>query len=217
MHIRVPAQSEIKEILLFEEERRVSINANIDRFIEFMSTNPSPEDCTLGGYYDVPCIGSEFLGTLMKEWGEWIPLIGPPHDDLDVMGDPRWHIHIDTRFIGFPSHYSLKDKEHSIQYIIVLTHPLNDSIYPIAMNNLRDKSLLKVRRMECIRSNPLKYPGAPWRGKLEEAYANHTVLKGRCPHRGILVKCGRLLQEGVYQCPGHGLIWEDDGKMIVSH
>lgn len=176
-----------------------------------MFANPSLEDCTFGGYYDVPCIGSEFLNPIMKEWGEWVPLIGSPHDDLDVMGDPRWHIHIDTRFIKFPPHYSLKDKENSIQYIIVLTHPINDVIYPKLMNNLRNRSLLRVRKMKCIRSNPLKYPDAPWGNKLRDVYAEHKVLEGRCPHRGFSVKCGRLVRDGVYQCPGHGLMWDIKG------
>ena len=182
--------------------------SHMDRFIEFMAANPSPIDCVVGKFYQVPCISHEKLKGCRKAWKEWIPLIGPPHQDKEIIGFEPWHMHVDSRF------QTLSD----LAMYLALAQVINlTSMYELHVGHaedIRETARLEMRRMKCRRSDPPMFPDVPFRKPLESAYAGCRVVNGLCPHRGIAIACGRRMDDaGARQCPGHGLAWNADGTM----
>ena len=182
-----------------------AIPPELDRFTAFMAENPSPENCTAGKYYKVPCINHRSLVNASSRWGEWVPLVGPVHEDKEHINFSPWHIHVDTRFL------TLKDE---YEYEIALGRPVSVAHSVFELDNIAQGATLQVRRMRCRRPEPAQWIDAWFIESLEAAYAGCRVSDGRCPHRGIPLACGRSLAPGIRQCPGHGLAWGDDGQMV---
>ena len=180
-----------------------AIPANMQRFAKFMAANPSPVNCVVGRYYNLPCINLSVKTSYHSFWGKWVPLIGPPHQDNEIVNFPYWHIHTDTRFL------TLDDSPpalHAAGAPVCFGGPYHEFF-----QNIINNSNLQVKRLQCRRAEPLAFPSAPWRGDLQNAYADSRAVDGICPHRGIPIACGHQLAPGLRQCPGHGLVWSEDG------
>lgn len=50
--------------------------------------------------------------------------------------------------------------------------------------------------------------------QLTDAYADASAACGVCPHRQIPLSAGRDMGNGVRQCPGHGLCWDREGRLV---
>ena len=183
-----------------------TIPYNMQRFADFMAANPSPVDCVAGRYYDLPCINFWRTASLHSFWGDWVPLIGPPHQDKEIVNFPYWHIHTDTRFLTLDDSY-LSSLAAGAPVCFGGPSPYLDKVY----EDIIKSSTLQVKRLQCRRAEPLPFPSAPWRGELQKAYADSRAVDGICPHRGIAVACGHQLAPGLKQCPGPGLVWSEDG------
>jgi len=177
------------------------------RFADFLAANPSPTEVVAGKSYAVPC-------ALMPPNCTWqglkrVPLLGTVHEDRDVIGFRAWHIHVDTRFL----------KDHRYCNYLLLARPLSltanwphdlDSLDPLA------DAELAVRRCLARRSEPPEWPPgvARWKSVLEDLYADASAACGVCPHRQIPLTAGRQMGDGVRQCPGHGLCWDREGRLV---
>jgi hypothetical protein len=188
--------------------------ANLQRFADFMAAHSSPEGCIAGRRYMVPCISHSKLSCKLFGWGNWIPLIGPLHEDQEHIGFRPWHIHVDTRFITLNSKDCCSESR-------ALAHPVSfsdggtwngaqDDLYLDIASN----AVLDLRWLQCRRPVPPVFPQARWAKGLQKAHAGCRIVDGLCPHRGIPIACGRHVAPGVRQCPGHGLAWDDDGRQV---
>ena len=186
----------------------------MQRFVDFMAANPSPIDCIVDEYYDLPCINYDGIKHHNPCWGDWVPLIGLLKQDKEHINFPWWHIHVDTRFLVLPFqdvHDWLRIKALLTPVCLSGPDPKHQSTYENIINN----AVLQVRPLQCKRAEPAQFPGnATWRKALQQAYADSRVVNGICPHRGYPIACGRKLAPGIRQCPGHGLVWSDDGYQV---
>ncbi len=177
----------------------------LQRFADFLAANPSPTEVVTGKYYKVPCAitpaGHKWVG--LKR----LPLLGTVHEDRSVTGFWAWHIHIDSRFL--PDSFG---EGHGL-----LTRPLSlTSNFPFEgemLDPLAD-AVLDVLRCRAFRAEPPKWQRASWLPALEDLYADASAACGVCPHRQIPLTAGRQMGDGVRQCPGHGLCWDRDGRLV---
>jgi hypothetical protein len=179
----------------------------LQRFADFLAANPSPTEVVAGKYYMVPC-------AIMPPGRTWeglkrVPLLGTVHEDRDVIKFKAWHIHVDTRFL--PGHLG--------ENYMLLARPLSltsDWFFEDEILDLSAKAELNVRRFRAVRSEPPELPPgiAPWRPALEDLYADASAACGVCPHRQIPLTAGRQMGDGVRQCPGHGLCWDREGRLV---
>lgn len=163
----------------------------------YLQANPSPVEVEVGRFYQVPCIRHYYGGK------NWIPVIGPVHDDNDVIGFPLRHLHRDTRFD--PS--------------ILLT--TNGSLTRLSNVMRVDDEWLKyseveftVERRKCLRIADRWIP-VRFTKPLEEQHRRCRIgADGLCPHRGIPVALGHRLPDGSMICAGHGLRWSANGELL---
>ena len=186
----------------------------LERFAAFMSDNDSPLECVPGKQYRVPCISHKILRRKDRGWGMWVPLIGPVHEDRDVIGFEPWHIHVDSRFLTMPKEMEPSHYGSVLAAVVCLTARF---LYPFTdIDELRRDAKLQMRSLVCRRAHAPRFPAAhaSWFEELENKHLNCQVVNGRCPHRGIHIQCGHkeLNGEG-YHCPGHGLRWGADGRL----
>lgn len=183
------------------------IPAEFQRFVDFLSQNPSPSNVVPRGTYQVPC--ASLPG---ERWGglEYVPLLGTLHEDAEIIGFPAWHIHVDTRFIP--------EKESWIANFYGIDTP-----FPVAYSDgaprIGATATLSVLPLVAQRAQPMEFPlnVAGWQILLEERYKDCRVSGGLCPHRQIPLLAGRDVGNGVRQCPGHGLCWDSSGKIHRRH
>jgi hypothetical protein len=190
----------------------MNIPTNLQRFADFMATHPSPEGCVAGRFYRVPCISHPKLKGERSTWKDWIPLIGPLHEDQEHVGFKPWHIHVDTRFLTLPP-------EGFYEESLALGSPVcfsghGDGLWDGYFLGIINNATLELRRMQCRRPVPPRFPEVPWTNALQQAHANCRIVDGLCPHRRIPIACGRHVGPGVRQCPGHGLAWDEDGRQV---
>jgi hypothetical protein len=151
----------------------------------------------LGKFYDVPAVRvntwNGFVG--------WMPVIGPKHEDGEIVGFPWSHFHVDWRFAPahtFRSATSGRRRDPSFAYGCVIQCP----------NSYGHKVIEEgptLKRMKYKRELP-EYPvhKAKWMAELEKEFACAKLIAGKCPHRGVPVDA--MIRDGdVLTCPGHGL------------
>jgi hypothetical protein len=161
----------------------------------------------VGKFYLVPCVRAD---------GVWTPVIGPRHEDKELIGFDEQHFHKDIRFmsdsqieLGFDWAVSRTDR------FITCT----PEQYEMASVLVRIDHEPRLMPQKCRRRMP-DFPlhitdnGRPaWQAKLEDAYAGAKFC-GRCPHRGIPLS-GLPVKDGKAICPGHGLQFEvATGKLV---
>jgi hypothetical protein len=149
-------------------------------------------------------------------WGQWVPLIGTLHQDIEHIGFNPWHIHVDTRFltikISLNNYYS---ESSALGRVLTLSgHSAHQGFHDQKYLDLASNATLELRRMQCRRPVPPVFPQTRWAGELQKAHSGCRIIDGLCPHRGIPIACGRHVAPGVRQCPGHGLAWDEGGRQV---
>lgn len=143
---------------------------------------------TIGKYYAVPCIKN-------PPWpsaGRWLPIIGPLHEDAEIVKFEYLHWHIDWRFVSgrFLSSTDSVSRRSVLARVLVL-----DVFHEVI-----------IRKMKCKRAMP-EFPNASWLVELEPLFARCRLSRDLvCPHRGIPL-AGCPVKDGLVVCPGHGLRW----------
>lgn len=155
----------------------------------------------VGRYYTVPTV----QGVVYYTMADW-PVIGPKHEDKELIGFLPSHFHIDWRFVS-EAMLNMVKRHHSAPLAITLCtdHRINILGLPAIAH----------RRLKCKRAMPA-FPVEPkWLRKLEDAY-EHCVLKTPvCPHRGLPLDTLAPDADGHVSCPGHALRWNfDTGRMV---
>ena len=180
-----------------------------------------------GRKYPRPCVRT--VWSRMRKPG-WVPIIGPVHDDAEIIGFEPKHWHVDFRFL--PRNMRRKTPGgrgiHEVFFMPVSSvWPEGDSrgdsggegkgtMRPgmgIRVDDLPDprypvESYLRILN----RTFHEHYPGYPdelrWMKRLEEAHRDSELLPGPvCPHR--LAPLGGIEEDedSCVTCPMHGLRW----------
>jgi hypothetical protein len=188
------------------------------RFAEFLAANPSPAEVVEGRLYWLPCAtlkGERWRHGTCKH----VPLLGTVHEDGNIIGFQPWHIHVDTRFLTITHSLFFDTRIRDDQRILSAPLCLGESIpfdgdtdYLIPSRWI--KSVLGLRKLMARRSEPAEWPERHFQRELEDAYADTSAACGICPHKQIPLSAGRDMGNGVRQCPGHGLCWDREGRMV---
>lgn len=172
-------------------------------------------ELVIGRLYLVPTA----YGPLGSRWDDY-PVLGPKHEDKEIIGFKWDHYHYDFRFFN----------GRQWDYIVKLTTRTNGKSYPHAwvMSERLDINPPVIpgeviyRRRKYRRAMPeFTTEGLEmksWRGwlpALEAAYTNATLKPGLiCPHRGSSLRGLPVDEEGCVVCPLHGLRWHiESGKL----
>lgn len=170
-------------------------------------------ELVIGRFYSVPTV----YGPLGGQVGRW-PVLGPLHDDRDVIGFEWEHYHYDWRFfsptawdyvIRWATNSSGEFKPHGL---VMSDRP--DIPCPIRVGPVI------YRRRKCYRlmpEFPREFAAKGWLKRLEAAYANQTLKPGLiCPHRGASLR-GLPVVDGCITCPLHGLRWDvATGRLVAE-
>jgi hypothetical protein len=150
------------------------------------------EPLVVGQFYLVPTVRAPWFGKV----ADW-PVIGPEHDDREILGFRHRHYHVDARFLPAKSKRVLSTLGHPLHAKRHGDLPLGPLPRPI------------WRRRKCIRATVGGFH--PWHttlDKLRAHYAGQQCLKGKggwiCPHQKAAL--GSIVPvNGVIICPLHGL------------
>jgi hypothetical protein len=151
----------------------------------------------LGKYYRVPAV-------LVNEWRGfegWIPVMGPMHEDAEIVNFPWQHFHVDWRFVRADIWNTWKDWRV----------PGGHFGTPVQCPDTRGAKVIdrgpELRLMKYKRDpGPFPDRGTSWVHLLRKKFACAKLINGTCPHRGIPVSAMR--RDGdILTCPGHGLRW----------
>lgn len=152
----------------------------------------------VGRFYRVPAVRVNRWNTFVG----WLPVLGPEHEDREIIGFPYQHFHIDWRFApvaawNWASSLRL-GKSGVFSWIIHCPDSRGDKVIEEGPT---------LRRMKCKRELP-PYPveAAKWLPELSRRFACTRLINGKCPHRGIPVE-SMILDGDVLTCPAHGLRW----------
>ncbi len=156
-----------------------------------MKYPPVPTDAPaeIGKKYLVPCIRYGY-GSFGRGW---VPILGPEHDDYEIIGIKGKHYHVDTRFLTASQ---LRENDWRAPTVVCKTDD-------------HDAYKLAVKPRVCIR-NAIDFPAIyqdRWPKELKEAFKDHKLKDCFvCPHKGFHLKPVED-SEGFAICPGHGLVW----------
>jgi Rieske [2Fe-2S] domain len=172
----------------------------------------------VGKFYMVPCI---YVATPQKpsSWriDNFIPIIGPKHEDGEALNFPHQHYHIDWRFVPQAMFENCSDyigKPHG--HVVSNTH---------GNHVVEGEPVLKLRK--CRREMP-DFPAAPigrssgttrsWAGlEVVQTFVCNKLKPGNiCPHRGIDLT-PFVKPDGTVICPGHGLRWDTNTGDLLPH
>lgn len=171
--------------------------------VEHMKIPDSRAQRTVGRFYMVEAVR-------VIDWhgfhGIWLPIIGPKHEDADVIGFDAVHWHVDWRFASQRVVDRILSIPTSRGTSSVYAWPVSD---PDGWNRKAIDQGPELRRMKCKR----EWPAMPWEKlnrawlpKLAAKYACARLKNGKCPHRGIPVS--EMKREGdILICPAHALKW----------
>lgn len=184
-------------------------------------------DVVPGRHYMVPCVP-------IQGWREnpplhrqrfnqhqiWVPVLLPGHADPEI-GAPRYHWHVDYRFMT----------------IALINHVFRG---PLRLNNIKvvgdpeQKLTPRLRRLRCVRTFGLIHQHNQIEGSIGsidlhdfEAHWAEARVDLRdgcryCPHKGTCLEgaapvvrkvsspsgTAEEIVPGVVECPGHGLAWD---------
>lgn len=161
---------------------------------------------TVGRRYLVPCV--------KNKRGQWMPVLGSKHHDIEYIGISDIHYHYDFRFVkeGFI-------KERFERY--TFNRHLVCTSEEFAMGDiLKNTDEPTERALICLR----RMPNFPWSvsGKpisfiepMERAFKDVKLNCARCPHRGGPLSADNADEYGNVICPLHGLQWNlQTGKLV---
>ena len=184
----------------------------------------------LGRFYGRPHVRS---GWAVGNKPRWWPVLGPQHEDGEIIGFPFEHFHVDARFMdgrtrrGLDAAVARTGAPHRVYSTPISAvspegtdwkrqvqcWPASDSI---SLSDLAaapeaiDRSLwFRVLRVK-FKAHPPSYPVSriPWLVQLERAHVGERLGPTRkCPHRGADLTGIEPDALGVIRCPLHGLGW----------
>jgi hypothetical protein len=171
---------------------------NLKHLEAFLAANPSPTQVEVGRFYRVPCA--------RHNRGSWLPLIGPIHEDREIIGFKPVHVHVDSRFVGDTPLYPTD--------MLKLGKPLSLTSYwsdvDAVLPGLQFQAMRRMCRRQALCWQPVKFTR-----ELEAVYQGCRIgPDGICPHRGIPLAVGARLQDGSTVCVGHGLRWSAEGELL---
>lgn len=166
----------------------------------------------VGKFYRVPCVKTR-LGHVWDSvfCGEWVPVIGPRHTDEGAVNFPYEHWHVDWRFAS--STVLRRARLNHLYSRVLICFPVHDRTedrsHPFFEGEVVE------RRRKCKREFPA-YPHskAQWLPRLQREFADVKMEGMVCPHRGLPLH-GCTTEDGVVQCPGHGLRWSIETGALV--
>jgi hypothetical protein len=163
-----------------------------------------------------PIVGKRYLVPCVFNQGEWWPVYGPPHEDAEIIKFPDTHFHYDWRFmpdeemIGYNG-----DRSHSR---VLSKGTLNFRVYEKV--RVCKRKMLEFPVLTTSRAGPeYGLKEIPFARALELAFAGENVIETSsgcrlCPHRKFRLNGLPTRDDGSVVCPGHGLCWGSDGKMV---
>lgn len=160
------------------------------------------EKLEIGKFYQVPTV----YGVLFYQWADW-PVIGPMHEDKEIINFPAIHYHLDFRFFT-QGQWGWVRRVFSVPQSGVLHEQNGVKLGPVVF-----------RRRKCQR----EYPAFPlkdhqtWLFELRQKYKKTVMTDWTCPHRGASLRGMPIDEAGCVTCPLHGLRWDlESGKLAVS-
>ena len=166
-----------------------------------------------------------------KAQTRWVPIMGPPHSDNDVVNFPPMHWHADPRFLDYGELWKDNAVYQIYRYFAQSEFCLerayiNSPIPEVAPDPAvtgREPEHVKIADLKDSRHPPESYyrimaftmqrhivpdqDDQPWLLELTEQFRDKTLVDGRyCPHR----RAGAGIEPdaaGVITCPLHGLRW----------
>lgn len=158
----------------------------------------------VGRRYMVPTV----KGHIYRRLRHW-PVIGPMHEDAEIINFPRSHFHIDWRFVPESDfRYALRfGKTFRVLSLVMTFGP--------ETNNPDGVEPVTVRSRKCYRAD-IEFPVVFFTQPLELKYASSALKEGLiCPHRGLPLTGMKPDADGNVVCPGHGLRWNVcTGKLV---
>ena len=163
------------------------------------------EKLEIGRFYLVPTV----YGPLDFRMDYW-PVLGPMHDDKEVIGFPLSHYHYDFRFFN------------ADQWAYVLRYTGGGVVHGVVMCDNPDSETkpgpIIFRRRKCQREYPefpFKRAESGWLPKLREKYEAVIMKDLTCPHKGASLRGLAVSEAGCVTCPLHGLRWNiETGELL---
>lgn len=176
-------------------------------------------ELVIGRLYWVPTV----YGPLDNKMGIW-PVLGPKHEDEEIIGFKWQHYHYDFRFFSgaqwdYVTRLLSRDGEffgHGLPMSERLDCHPHIELGPVIYRRRRyQRPMPEFPRKQAFKS---------WLPRLEAAYANATLKVSPtgdtqapgliCPHRGASLR-GLPIVNGCITCPLHGLRWDvGTGRLV---
>lgn len=159
-----------------------------------------------GKHYLVPCIR-------LKDDRNWLPILEPLHDDVEIILFPEPHWHYDWRFwipdvieeLFFPFCFATDDLTDLCGQVARRDMVVGEPVWKWRICRRQMPTFpTHLRRLNLQPTSDAKE--VSFLRKLEQAYRDRYVTCNKCPHRGIALDT-MPQQDGVVVCPGHGLAW----------
>lgn len=168
-------------------------------------------EAIIGKTYDVPHViwVGNVNGSGKPHWvpgSLLLPILGPMHEDRELIGFPDDHWHIDWRFMPESSWKSIACWN--------IHRDVDTAAAARVLSEQNTSRTIVRRRRKCIRPH-ITFPSiGKWHKKLEAAYSEHVMKCLVCPHRGISL-VGAPVINGALVCPGHGLAWDKETGIMT--
>lgn len=173
------------------------------------------EDVQTGESVLVRCVKAERyktgLGHIVFDCLPILPY--SPHTDTEIIGFPSLHYHFDFRFWTFDLIENFLEED-------ITGDPEDWGVTILLENEVVGEPYEKV--IICERGMSPLNPFYDFIQKMEDHYQNQNLLpENICPHRGYKVFSNLEIVETMtrqpkcaFACPGHGLVFDKNGKMI---
>ena len=177
----------------------------------------------LGKYYDVPHVRAVFMEPIWTPaTPEWWPVIGPMHEDAEIINFSANHYHVDMRFMtqaqylkGVPAGGVSSPCHRIFSEVIVNVWPDGWNTQ-VALSEIGDhadiipvESYYRLQRRRFQRDYeryPVHLPR--WLADLHRAHKDRQLKDNMiCPHRGADLSNIAPDEDGIITCPLHGLRW----------
>lgn len=178
----------------------------------------------VGEFYKVPCM--QVLPSnripLADPFG-WVPVLGPLHEDFEILEFRLAHYHIDWRFV---SEAVWRRAVQDVDQGAAVGHVLSTVLSNTHGTPWRQKveGTPELRRIKCRRAMPdfphnSTIPDRSYRWERLERAQAFTCSKLKpgnvCPHRGIDLT-PFIKEDGTVTCPGHGLRFDARTRELIQ-
>lgn len=165
------------------------------------------ETLQIGKFYSVPTV----YGLFGYKYDVW-PVLGPMHDDKEVIGFPYVHYHYDFRFFN------------SEQWAWAVRYSNNIPGGEVMSDNPTFPDTKPGPVIFSRRKYQRAYPKFPlpingkwfWLPALQEKYKDAIMKDLTCPHKGASLRGLPVDKAGCVTCPLHGLKWNvETGQLAL--